>query len=458
MSGWRPYLVVFAANVLWRLLVFNNQIYQPTLAVRALECWDGPGRCGVDRRPTTVQNGSDRVEPDSALPKHYARWPSHRCLLRCRGCFGWHWSWARSILLARRKGAAASRGQSLAGRPGPGCHDRCRRSVLLTGLEVTIAYPANRFTLPFMLGVSLLLAGLLMYLPWRLRLGVALGLMCLAAGRQALWAEDFRHDWATQKTLFWQMVWRAPGIAPNTIVLLNEGALPYYADNSLTGALNWIYDPDNRSTAMDYVLFYPTSRLGNAAEPEGRHANPLRFHLGGLLRQHLADPGLLLPASGMPAPAGSALDPENHLDSRRRMMREAARPLLQCLDPALTGTRGCRPSTGPNRPTAGATTLNGPNLQRRCGLGAVADLGDEAFRLDDHPNDPVERFVFVEGYARTGDWSRALELSGTSYRVSRAFVGPLLCRLWSRIEHGDDRRPGQKARRLRSQEHARLHQ
>ena len=36
---------------------------------------------------------------------------------------------------------------------------------LLTGLEVSLAYPANRFTLPFMLGVSLILAGLLAFAP-----------------------------------------------------------------------------------------------------------------------------------------------------------------------------------------------------------------------------------------------------------------------------------------------------
>jgi hypothetical protein len=64
--------------------------------------------------------------------------------------------------------------------------------------------------------------------------------------------------------MFWQMLWRAPGIQPNTLVLLNEGALPYYADNSLIGSLNWIYDPDNRSPSLDYAVFYPTSRLGGS--------------------------------------------------------------------------------------------------------------------------------------------------------------------------------------------------
>lgn len=64
----------------------------------------------------------------------------------------------------------------------------------------------------------------------------------------------------------------------------------------------------------------------------------------------------------------------------------------------------------------------------------VADLGDKAFKLDDYPNDPLERFVFVEGYAHMGEWEKAIEYAQVSYRVSKNYVGPLLCRLWERIE------------------------
>ena len=48
----------------------------------------------------------------------------------------------------------------------------------------------------------------------------------------------------------------------------------------------------------------------------------------------------------------------------------------------------------------------------------VVAFGETAFALDDHPNDPVERFVFIEGYAHVGDWKKAVELSTTSYRIS----------------------------------------
>ena len=68
----------------------------------------------------------------------------------------------------------------------------------------------------------------------------------------------------------------------------------------------------------------------------------------------------------------------------------------------------------------------------------VAEVGDNAFKLADSPNDPVERFVFIEGYAHVGDWERAVELSKVSYRVSKEYVGPLLCRLWARIEAETD--------------------
>ena len=64
----------------------------------------------------------------------------------------------------------------------------------------------------------------------------------------------------------------------------------------------------------------------------------------------------------------------------------------------------------------------------------VAKLGDTALMLDDHPNNPVERFVFIEGYAHVEDWERALKLSKESYQVSKDYVQPLICQLWERVK------------------------
>ena len=137
----------------------------------------------------------------------------------------------------------------------------------LTNVPVSLGFPANRATLSFLLGVSFIFAGLLEYIPTKIKYAVAVAFVALAAGRQFLWANEFRRDWTYQKNLFWQMTWRAPGLEKNTIVLINE-ELEYYADNSLGAALNWVYAPDNHSDVVDYVLFYPTNRESLSLTPE----------------------------------------------------------------------------------------------------------------------------------------------------------------------------------------------
>jgi len=75
----------------------------------------------------------------------------------------------------------------------------------------------------------------------------------------------------------------------------------------------------------------------------------------------------------------------------------------------------------------------------------VVALGNVAFSLNDYPNDPLERFVFIEGYAHAGQWPRAEELSMTAYKVSPKYIAPLLCRLWRRIESATSSTPQQQA-------------
>jgi hypothetical protein len=64
----------------------------------------------------------------------------------------------------------------------------------------------------------------------------------------------------------------------------------------------------------------------------------------------------------------------------------------------------------------------------------VVKLGDVAFKLNDYPNDPIERFAFIEGYAHEENYAQARELSLESYKVSPNYVGPLLCLLWQRLD------------------------
>ena len=56
----------------------------------------------------------------------------------------------------------------------------------------------------------------------------------------------------------------------------------------------------------------------------------------------------------------------------------------------------------------------------------------QAFTQGDYPNDPTERLVFIEGYARTGQWDKARQQTQESAAIT-PLLQPVLCRLWERI-------------------------
>ncbi len=62
----------------------------------------------------------------------------------------------------------------------------------------------------------------------------------------------------------WQLSWSIPGLEKGTTLLTNDIPLRYYSDNTLTAPLNWMYAPENHSLQMDYMLYYPTVRVGLA--------------------------------------------------------------------------------------------------------------------------------------------------------------------------------------------------
>jgi hypothetical protein len=241
-------------------------------------------------------------------------------------------------------------------------------------------------------------------------------------------------DWQAHKNLFWQMTWRAPALQPGTLVLMNE-ELSFYADNSLSAPLNWIYAPSNRSDQIDYVLFYPTNRLHSSLP--ALHADiPIQYDY--IAGQFNGNTSKAVAFYYDPPACLRLLEPE--LDSTNRfirdesLMREAS--ALSNQDMILAEPAARMPAIYGPEPTHGwCYHFQKADLARQMGdWDRVVELGDEAFALDDHPNNPVERFVFIEGYARTGDWERARRLSRESYHISREYVGPLLCRLWQRLE------------------------
>ena len=218
------------------------------------------------------------------------------------------------------------------------------------------------------------------------------------------------------------------------------------ADNSLSAPLNWIYAPHSSADQIGYVLFYPTNRL-NESLPALQSNLPIQYdYIAGRFNGNTSDAVAFYYA---PPSCLRLLDPDidsdNHFIPLESLMREAS--ALSNQDRIVDSSDAKMPDVyGPEPAHGWCYYFEKADLAQQFGnWDQVVSLGDKALKLDDHPNNPVERFVFIEGYAHGGDWERALKLSKESYKVSKEYVGPLLCKLWKRIETETIDRPEQNA-------------
>jgi hypothetical protein len=303
----------------------------------------------------------------------------------------------------------------------------------------SLAWPASRFTLPFMLGVALTFAGIVNLIPWQSARAILLAtLVGFAAGKQFLWSNEYKQDWQTQKELFWQLAWRAPGIAPDTALLMNEGALKFYADNSLSPVVNWIYAPDLQGEDIPYVLLYPTTRLRSDALPKLEPDLPIfTDYIAGTFNGKTSQ---VLAIYFMPPGCLRILDPEidrvNHTIPEQTLMRFAAR--LTNLDLILPEPSSRLPGVYRPEPAHGwCYFFETAELARQFGQwDDVVALANTALDANLQPGDPAEYFVFIEGFAHADEWGRAVELSKKSFDESQGALAAPLCRLWERIQAG----------------------
>jgi hypothetical protein len=257
-------------------------------------------------------------------------------------------------------------------------------------------------------------------------------LIAFSIGKQFETNVAYVRDWDVHHNFFWQMNWRIPALEKNTTVLTNDLPVTYFSDNSLSGPLNWIY---GREGEMDHILYFASVRI-NRGLPDLEPG--LAIEQNYLARTFYGNTSQMVVINYSPPGCLRVLDPE--IDSENRLLDPLLREGAALSNSAMirSGNAAIMPeSLFVSEPQRGwCFYFEKAELARQFGdWEEVVKLGDKAFKLEnDSPNDPVERFVFIEGYANVGEWERAVELSKVSYRVSRDYVGPLLCRLWERIE------------------------
>lgn len=316
-------------------------------------------------------------------------------------------------------------------------------SVWIIGIVPQFNFSIDRFMLPFMLGSSILLASIIALIKNQRTQMILVALLIGFAGSRHFQLEDkFRADWQTQKQLFWQMTERIPNFEKGTILLANDFPVTYFSDNSLTGPLNWIYSPPGD---MNLILYYASFRVGKtlpSLEPGQAHE---LYYIGPTFYGNTTN---ILAVYFEPPNCFRVLDPE--VEENNRLLPPALRAVAKYTNQdVILFEKGYElPSQlyGSEPEKNWCYYFSQAELARQQkDWDEVVRIAAQAFALGDTPNDPVERFVYIEGFAHVNNWKKAVELSEDSYKVSKSFVGPLLCTLWSRIERQTENSMEQQA-------------
>lgn len=296
-------------------------------------------------------------------------------------------------------------------------------------------FSTDRFTLSFMLGSSLILAALLGYLSKKPRLQLTLLalLVGFSVGKQFQTNATYRRDWDTQRVFFWQMSWRVPSLQPGTTVLSNDLPVTVFSDNSLSGPLNWIYSPYGK---MDTILYFASVRTQEGRALGAKLEPGLAFDQNYLATTFHGNTSQMIVVNFAPPGCFRVLDAE--IDPLNKLIAPELRDAAFLSRPALI--RAENPVSLPA--FENPEIFHGwcfyfarAELARQQGDWAeVLKLYQQAQTLGDRPNDPLENFVFIEGYAHTGQWSEARKLTKEAYKFSKEVMRPTLCALWQRIE------------------------
>lgn len=314
----------------------------------------------------------------------------------------------------------------------------------ITGRQVVFDYHSNRYAQPAMFGASLLLVGFLSWVSQkRFQRSMLLSiLIALAVGFNMRLTNDYRWQWVEQTRFYWQLYWRAPFIQPYTAIINETEPLAHQGLFSTSAAINLLYPQSSdfwEHGRLAYWVYSLYPRFASGLPENLQFGFRTQFRT---LKFEGSSPNTLLIFYDLsktnclwvlrPDDAG---DPE-----LPRITAEA----IRIANPSLISSQPVS-SDYPPRDLFGQEPEHGwcyffqkADLARQFeDWEKVAELGDQARQagfspLNTSSNAPHEWRPFIEGYAHTGRWSEARELTlqaaekGERYQV-------WLCGVWKQM-------------------------
>jgi hypothetical protein len=305
----------------------------------------------------------------------------------------------------------------------------------ITGISITITFPWDRSTLPFMLGVSLLMASLLeLILTPRFGKLVLVGLIALSIGAFAKNARTYLNDWSEQSQFIWQLVWRAPQLKPGTLLVTQRTSLDYIHDNGLTPIVNWTYAPELKSNQIPYTVFERELRkntpydvdLSTGGKPI-EHSYRIEFFSGStseMVLFYFRSPACLRIIRPNDASSLVFFPSLMELKSLSRLDQISADPLADIRPPLSLHSE-------PRH--TWCYYFEKADLARQLqDWQQITALWETAANQSFAPTSNSEYEPFIEAFARLKNWEKALELSHKANTIPDESAS--LCALWHELE------------------------
>ncbi len=435
---WIPYLAVWGLNALWLLVYYRSGVYA-NYDVVVSEIAPSPTGIAADFFSASLEAvWKAGLYAWALLPLLAARTlgaPSTWLALGAAGlALGLLWLFLRRLSLAQPFSASQtwSIHAILIGLAGLVLG---RLPSWAAGLPLTLQSSFDRFTVSMFLAASLLLAGLLTLVLRRERawMFAAALVIALGVGQQVYSANAFRRDWERQRSIYWQLAWRIPALAPSTVLLTDEVEIDYETDYALTAPLNWMYAPDFSGARLPYLVLGVAGRPNRLPALESGHAfefayRPVRFY---------GDTGQAIVFLAPPGSCLRILDPALDSDATFGKVSPLLAQLLPLSNPSLIVTDAPALSLpesvfGPEPPPTWCYYYTKAELARQRGdWQEVTRLGGEASARGFRPAAPVEYLPFIEAYALTGQVEQAKTLSQAALQTASMRKG--VCAVWQRV-------------------------
>jgi hypothetical protein len=293
----------------------------------------------------------------------------------------------------------------------------------------------DRFGLAAMFGASIFLVGFLSWVSSRLKREVIIVILIgLAVGRNFSITNDYRWSSIYQSRFFWQLKWRAPGIASPTSILADHEMFTDMGVYPTSFALNLLYPNQQPMPYLDYWFYTLYKYFPNISEDLIKNQTVYQGHWYAKFEAQSQNSIVIDWQKKM----GGCVWVLSNNDRYNPLISENTKAALAVsnLD-RISLTDQITPSI--------KNLFGEENKNNWCYYFETADLDrqlnnwhdipllyEEAEQMGFSPQVGTELMPFIEGYAHTGNPGKAMELTYKAYSITNG-LRDYLCDNWIRI-------------------------